>query len=308
MPRLKDDIPRDFQDPTGLPQTAGQARAWQEANRTWWESHPMRYDWTEEIDGEEFSPAFYADIDRRFFASAAEFMSWDKIPFDGLIDFDGLKDRDVLEIGVGNGSHARLLAQHARSFTGIDLTDYAVKSTARRMELEGLAARILRMDAESMQFADASFDFIWTWGVIHHSADTARVLREMHRVLRPGGQATVMVYHRNWYNYTVLGSAFLLGNLLRGQPAGALSLHRTVQQRTDGALARFYTLAEWRALVAPLFEVRSIQVFGNKAAFVPLPAGRLKKAVIALIPNRAGRFLSTRCRLGDLLVSTLRKK
>ena len=34
-----------------------------------------------------------------------------------------------------------------------------------------------------MEFADNSFDFIWSWGVIHHSADTQRVLREMHRVL-----------------------------------------------------------------------------------------------------------------------------
>ncbi|MBK7629849.1 MAG: class I SAM-dependent methyltransferase [Ignavibacteriales bacterium] len=43
-----------------------------------------------------------------------------------MIDFESLKNKKVLEIGVGNGSHAALLAKYAKDFTGIDLTDYAI--------------------------------------------------------------------------------------------------------------------------------------------------------------------------------------
>jgi len=188
MPKLKNHVPDDFMSPTVLPETYEQAHRWQEANRSWWESHPMRYDWKEGIGFKEFSKEFYAEIDNRFFSSAREYISWKKIPFDSLIDFDSLKDKDVLEIGVGNGSHAQLLAQYARSFTGIDLTDYAVRSTSKRMQLAGLDATILQMDAECMQFDDSTFDYIWKWGVIHHSSDTRRVLREMQRVLKQLGK------------------------------------------------------------------------------------------------------------------------
>ena len=61
--------------------------------------------------------------------------------------------------------------------------------TSRRLKLFNIPGKVLQMDAEDMNFADYSFDFIWSWGVIHHSADTRRVLQEMHRVLRRGGTA-----------------------------------------------------------------------------------------------------------------------
>ena len=159
----------------------------------------MRYDWRSPVKAEQFSCEFYEEIDRRFFGDADRYTPARKRPFDQIIPFDILPDLDVLEIGVGNGSHAQLLAPHCGSYTGIDLTRYAVTSTSRRFEMFGLKGAIRRMDAESMGLDDCSFDFIWTWGVIHHSASTARVISEMHRVLRPGGQAIVMVYHRSFF-------------------------------------------------------------------------------------------------------------
>ncbi len=183
-----------FDKPTDLPKDHAQHQQWQEQNRDWWEKHPMRYDWNDPVGFEEFSTEFFQEIDRRFFSVVREYMPWKKIPFDPLIDFGSLNQRDVLEIGVGNGSHAQLLAQHAKSYTGIDITSYAVKSTSERMKHFGLdKAKIIRMDAENMEFPDDSFDYIWTWGVIDHSANTQRIVEEMARVLRPSGRAVTMV-------------------------------------------------------------------------------------------------------------------
>lgn len=301
-------VPDGFDAPTALPQTPEQAKAWQEANRSWWESHPMRYDFTETVKVEEFTREFYEEVDRRFFSDARPYLPYKNLPFESLIGFDTLSNKDVLEIGVGMGSHAQLLASHAGSFAGIDLTDYAVKSTTQRMKLFGLDkpnVRIMRMDAENLEFDDASFDFVWSWGVIHHSSNTRNVLREIHRVLRPGGRATTMVYHRNFWNYYIYAGFF--GGIVKRHLFKTGSLHRVRQTEIDGALARFYTVDEWKDLVSEFFKVEDIRIMGSKSELVPLPGGHVKSAVLRAIPDGVGRFFTNSCRMGTFLVSTLRK-
>src|SRR6478672_13864574 len=139
-----------FSDPTALPADFEESSRWQSANRSWWESQPMRYDWDDKIGEPEYTQDYFREIDRRFFAATRPFMPWKKTPFDRLIDFDAIRNMDVLEIGVGCGTHAQLLATNARSFTGIDLTDFAVNCTSRRMQEFGIDATVRRMDAEEM--------------------------------------------------------------------------------------------------------------------------------------------------------------
>ncbi len=305
---LKDDVPDGFDSPTALPRTPSQHTAWQQANRSWWERHPMRYDFSEALRVSEFSREFYENVDERFFADVWTYMPWRKVPFDPLIDFAALGNTDVLEIGVGSGSHAQLLSASARSYTGIDLTDYAVTSTTKRLALAGHTGphvNVMRMDAEHMAFADHSFDCVWSWGVIHHSANTRTILEEIHRVLRPGGVAITMVYHRNFWNYYVV--AGLVRGIIQGTLWKTRSLHKTRQGVIDGALARYYTIPEWRALVSDLFSVEGVSIYGSKTELLPLPSGRVKSALKAAIPHRVGRFLTNRCRMGAFLVSILRK-
>lgn len=305
---LKHNVPKGFNSPTALPGDEAQAKDWQEANKDWWENHPMRYDFTDEVKVREFSREFYQEIDKRFFSDASVYLPYKELPFEGLIDFTSLRDKDVLEIGVGMGSHAQLLAQHAKSFTGIDLTEYAIKSTSERMNTFGLAGpnvNIRRMDAEKLEFADGSFDFVWSWGVIHHSSNTRQVLKEIHRVLRPGGTTTIMVYHRNFWNYYIYSGFF--GGVLKRHLFKSGSLHEVRQTEIDGALARFYTIPEWKQLVSEFFSVENVRILGSKSEIVPLPGGSVKNAVLSAIPDGAGRFFTNNCKLGTFLVSTLRK-
>jgi SAM-dependent methyltransferase len=194
-----------FDGPIQPPRDEDERKRWQAANRAWWESSPMRYDWRKGLGHAPGDAAYFKEIDDRFLAAAREFSPWRNIPFERLIPFDELADKAVLEIGVGHGTHAQLLASHCRAFVGIDLTTVATTMTAKRLKLCGVAGSILQMDAERMAFRNDSFDYIWSWGVVHISADTRRVLEEMHRVLRPGGRCTVMVYYRSWWNYYVSG-------------------------------------------------------------------------------------------------------
>jgi ubiquinone/menaquinone biosynthesis C-methylase UbiE len=212
-----------------------------------------------------------------------------------------------LEIGVGCGSHAGLFARHAGAFVGIDLTDYAVGSTSQRLETFGLNGRVLRMDAEMLQFEDESFDFIWTWGVIHHSADTRRALKEMWRVLRPGGTAVTMVYHRGLWNYYFC-NGFVRGvlglDLLRTR-----SLHKTVQTHTDGTMARYFSAREWKKLASECgFQVQGTRVYGGKPELIPIPGSGLKTAMLKMIPDSVSRFFTNQLKMGQFLVSQLTRK
>ncbi|HEY8164300.1 MAG TPA: class I SAM-dependent methyltransferase [Gemmatimonadaceae bacterium] len=296
----------EFDSPIALPETAEENERWQKANRGWWESQPMRYDWNDQLDVPEYSPAYFREIDRRFFDAVRAMMPWRRIPFDDVIDFYDLRTKEVLEIGVGCGTHAQLIASHSRSFTGIDITEFATSCTRERMACFGIPATIMQMDAENLSFPDDTFDFIWSWGVIHHSANTRRILEEIHRVLRPGGRAVTMVYHRNFWNY------YVISGLFRGVLAGGFrhtrSLNALLQRQTDGALARHYTEEEWYQLVADLFTVDWSRIYGMKVELLPLPAGKIKAAVAEVIPDSLGRVLTNDAKLGTFLVTSLTKR
>ncbi len=296
----------DFDAPTQLPADDEQARRWQAANKDWWENAPMRYDWRDEIGANPGEETYFDEIDKRFFASVSHYMPWTSIPFDNLIDFPNLTDKAVLEIGVGHGSHAQLIASHCRKFTGIDLTHTAADMTTQRLSLKGLQGDVRQMDAEHMDFADEEFDLVWSWGVIHHSSNTQQILREIARVLRPGGEAIVMVYHRSPWKYYIM-DGFIKGIFL-GEYFKSKSLHKVSQQQTDGAIARYYTIPEWKAVCEGLLEVKNVKITGHKTDVIPLPSGTAKSQLERRLPDRLTRLLTNQFRFGSFLIARLGKR
>jgi ubiquinone/menaquinone biosynthesis C-methylase UbiE len=292
--------------PTALPESADAALKWQTENRSWWEKNAMRYDWGSGVDYPEFSREFFAEIDKRFFSKVFEFFPWTIKPFDRLIDFKNLGGKRVLEIGVGTGSVAQLLAEGCPDFTGIDITEYAITATKRRFGNLGLTGNILRMDAEKLDFPDNSFDFIWSWGVVHHSANTAKVISEIVRVLKPGGRVVFMVYHRGWWNYYVVGP--LVFGLLKGGFFRYGSLHKVMQAHTDGATARYYTTRDWPKQFPANVELEEIFVCGPKSDILPVPGGKTKNFAISVLPDSVSRFFTNKLSCGSFLVSVFRKK
>jgi ubiquinone/menaquinone biosynthesis C-methylase UbiE len=293
-----------FYSPTQLPGDEAERRRWQDNNKAWWEATPMRYDWREHIDESPSTKAYFEEIDRRFLSSARKYMPWRNVPFDAVIPYEDVADKDVLEIGVGQGTHAQLIAPRCKSFTGVDLTSYAAEMTSRRLSLFGIQGKVLQMDAEDMMFADNSFDYIWSWGVIHHSSDTRRVLEEMHRVLRPDGKCTVMVYHRSWWSYYVCG---LLRRAFQRQMRTKVNVHQANQRATDGAIARYYTRRDWRSITHGLYVVEVMQIYGLKAELIPLPYSRFKSGLEQLFPDAVARVFLRHLQMGSFLVVQMHK-
>ena len=101
----------------------------------------------------------------------------------------------VLEIGVGAGTDFMQWTRHGGRAVGIDLTTTGLALTRERAALEGQNVRLSQGDAEKLPFRNNSFDLVYSWGVLHHSPDTAGAIDEVYRVLRPGGVVRIMVYH-----------------------------------------------------------------------------------------------------------------
>lgn len=126
-------------------------------------------------------------------------------------DFAGATGLKVLEIGVGLGADHQQFAEAGAELWGIDLTPRAIEHTRRRLACFGLPSNLVVGDAERLNFPDNSFDRVYSWGVLHHSPDTPQAIAEVQRVLKPGGRASIMIYHKwslvgmmLWVRYALL--------------------------------------------------------------------------------------------------------
>ena len=127
----------------------------------------------------------------------------------------------------------RFLRAGAR-YTGIDLSPTAIDLARRRLELENGAADLVHGSITDLPFPDASFDLVYSNGVIHHLAETQRAITEFHRVLRPGGTVIVMVYHRGSFNFyvSIMTVRRLLASLLL-VPGAERAIGRLTGERPD---------------------------------------------------------------------------
>jgi SAM-dependent methyltransferase len=265
----------------------------QEGSRTWWGNYPMAYDWRGDIEYPQFTKEWFAAIDARFIAGVRLFAT-DKSPFDRIMPLSELRGRRVLEIGCGMGLHTETLVRAGAQVTAIDITDTAISATRKRLGLSQLGATLRQADAESLPFQSGSFDFVWSWGVIHHSARTARIVREISRVLSPEGSCRVMVYNRQGMAARII---FLRDFLMKG---GFLhhSFDEVLFRNTDGFSARYYVRDQFIDLFRAFFGEVRCEVLGQDADALPLPRV-LRRMVLPLFTEsylrqaqaRRGAFL-----------------
>jgi len=109
----------------------------------------------------------------------------------------------LLEIGCGMGTDLLQIARRNLQVTGIDLTEEGIALAKKRFEIYGLPAELKVDDAENLSFEDNTFDVVYSFGVLHHTPDTQKSIDEVLRVLKPGGLAVIMLYHRKSYNYLI---------------------------------------------------------------------------------------------------------
>lgn len=106
----------------------------------------------------------------------------------------------LLEIGLGFGTVSQRLAEAGFDYHGLDIAAgpvEMVRERLRRLGVDGVEERVVQGSALDIPHPDASFGHLVTIGCLHHTGDLPRAVREVHRVLRPGGTAMVMLYNRH---------------------------------------------------------------------------------------------------------------
>lgn len=158
----------------------------------YWDSHTLGFQYVTDKSIEVGSPEFFEHI--RPWMNPYKF-PWimERIERESKI----LKGKHLLEIGCGMGYDSLEFLKRGVRVTAIDLTPNAVKMTRRHFEIAGVQAEDIRTaNALDLPFADNTFDAVWANGVLHASGDTARAIKEAHRVLKPGGRAIISHFYR----------------------------------------------------------------------------------------------------------------
>jgi ubiquinone/menaquinone biosynthesis C-methylase UbiE len=118
-----------------------------------------------------------------------------------LVDFSAYRGKAVLEIGCGAGIDLARFAREGARVTGVDLSPTAIGLARLNFNHKGLSAQLCVMNGEALDFDENSFDMVYAHGVLQYTANPPHMAGEIFRVLKPGGQAILMVYNKySWLN------------------------------------------------------------------------------------------------------------
>jgi ubiquinone/menaquinone biosynthesis C-methylase UbiE len=103
----------------------------------------------------------------------------------------------LLEVGCGIGVDSIQLAKCGFDVIAVDLTENALGVAREFAGHRGVSIDFRLGNAERLDFPDETFDIVYSFGVLHHTPDIEKAVAEVRRVLKPGGTAHVMLYHRD---------------------------------------------------------------------------------------------------------------
>lgn len=176
-----------------------------------------------------------------------------------MMEFSRHAGEQVLEIGGGMGTDLAQFARHGAHVTDLDLSAGHLALAQENFALRGLKGTFVHQDAECLPFADRQFDLVYSNGVIHHTPNTAEVISEIHRVLKPGGRAIIMVYCESSLHYwgRLVHELGILGGELDHCSVGEI-MSRHVEISATGAkpLVKAYTKPQMRHMFGAFAQVR----------------------------------------------------
>ncbi|MFE5122446.1 class I SAM-dependent methyltransferase [Streptomyces sp. NPDC056669] len=256
-------------EPTATRRIAGEAES-SRASRGWWDRNADEY--------QEEHGAFLGD-DRFIWGPEG----LDEAEAGLLGPVEALKGRDVLEVGAGAAQCARWLAAQGARPVALDLSHRQLRH-ARRIDTEaaagggeeaadGAGVALVQADATALPFRDGSFDLACSaYGAVPFVAEPVRVMREVRRVLRPGGRWVFSVTHPIRWAFpdepgpeglSVTGSYFDRTPYVEQDESGRavyVEHHRTVGDRVRDVVAGGFRLID---LVEPEWPAWNHQEWGG---------------------------------------------
>jgi ubiquinone/menaquinone biosynthesis C-methylase UbiE len=198
--------------------------------RAYWNRHIHDLEITTHPVG---SPGFFQDLDQYHFEKLHHLLR--------LVNFDGYRGKQVLEVGCGAGTDLARFAKGGANVTGVDLAGSSIDLAKKNFEQQGLQGEFREADGEHLPFPDGAFDLVYAHGVVQYTPDSRALVEECRRVLKPGGEAILQVYNRvSWLN--------------------ALSkLMKVPLEHEDAPVLKKFSAGEFRALLSGFSAVRIVE-------------------------------------------------
>jgi len=220
---------------------------WKKSARDQWNKTPCG-----EIEGNKETIDYFLEVENNRYNDYAPWMK-------DFFRFSDYKNKKVLEIGYGQGTDLCQFAMSGAECYGIDIAQKHFELATKNFKLRGIKAELFLEDASNLHFESNTFDTVYSFGVLHHTPDTIRCLSEAHRVLKPGGELVVALYHRRsaYYLFTIL----LFRGLLKGdrKRLGYDGLLSTIEKGADGIiikpLVKLYNERELRIMLGDFSKV-----------------------------------------------------
>ena len=216
-------------------------------------------------------------------------------------NFNSARGQRVLEIGVGMGADYLHWLKAGALATGVDLSQTSLDKARQRCERAGLVPDLRLGDAEHLEFADNTFDLVYSYGVMHHSPDTQQCLREARRVLTPGGQLKIMLYHHPSLTGFML---WLRYGIFHGR-----SVRQSVYEYLESPGTKSFTRHEVQQMLVGFDDIHFRQVFSPGDLLLHRASPRFQSSLLriawTLYPRTVVRALGRR--YGLFLLVTARK-
>src|SRR3954468_15737736 len=155
------------------------------AVRDYWNRHIHDLDVSPHPPG---SREFFRDLDQYHFEKLHHLPR--------LIDFDGYRGKQVLDVGRGAGTDLARFVKGGAIGAGVDVSPSAIALARLNFAQRELTADLRETDGEHLPFADNTFDFVFAHGVVQYTAHDQALVDECRRVLKPSGTAVFQVYNR----------------------------------------------------------------------------------------------------------------
>ena len=220
---------------------------------------------------------------------------------------DDVAGKTFLNIGCGGGYEGLLFAGYGAGYIGVDFSHNAARYTGELINKAGYEGITYQAEAEALPFRDDSMDFIYSSGVLHHTPNTEDALKEVLRVLKPGGTAMIGLYATHsimfgWYRL----HAVARGNLTAGSIQDWLNANTEGEWQTDGRVNRWtatYTRPEFYAMLTGAgFSAIRIRQTPKQIKNIPI----IGKIVRRVLPPAVGdRSVGS---IGGMLMATCSKE
>jgi SAM-dependent methyltransferase len=130
-----------------------------------------------------------------------------------IVELDWIKDKQVLDVGCGTGRWTKYVAKYAAHVDAVDPSK-AIEAASNLLACCN-NVRLSRTAVDHLPFADSSFDFVFSLGVLHHIPDTQLAMDKCVSKLKPGGYFLVYLYYKFDNKGFLFKTVFLLSDLVR---------------------------------------------------------------------------------------------